>query len=260
MYTSKLAHHLRSHDVDWSAYAEVYDLMAANNPAYQHLVAAMRTSVSSWCLRPGAAIADLGAGTGNFSIELAQLFPQCTVWHLDIDRVMVERAQTKALALGLDNMRFLTSPVDAATFAPGTLDGVVTVHALYAFPEPRKVISHLFDWLRPGGYLFACNAGRQLDMADWSKYLLGESVKRRGLLGTVKFFYRAREVSAQNRRIAALQRAGIYWTHSHEEFRQSFVAAGFTIRRSLVAYRGASDIVEARRPEPVKTEPWELVI
>src|SRR5262245_58428736 len=38
-------------DVNWSAYAEVYDLMAANNPAYQHLVAAMRTAISSWCLK-----------------------------------------------------------------------------------------------------------------------------------------------------------------------------------------------------------------
>ncbi len=83
-------------NVDWNSYAEVYDLMADNNPAYQDLIAQFKHAIATWCIEPRSTLADLGAGTGNFSIELAQAFPTCQVIHLDANPEMNHLAERHA--------------------------------------------------------------------------------------------------------------------------------------------------------------------
>ena len=35
-------------NVNWHSYAEVYDLMADNNPAYQDLIVQFKQAIASW--------------------------------------------------------------------------------------------------------------------------------------------------------------------------------------------------------------------
>src|SRR6266446_3556848 len=82
--------------VNWSAYATQYDLMAERNPAYQELLDHCVSTVRQWPLRAGDAIADFGAGTGNFSIALARALPEASVLHLELDAQMLAVAEAKA--------------------------------------------------------------------------------------------------------------------------------------------------------------------
>ncbi len=235
-------------NVNWHSYAEVYDLMADNNPAYQDLIAQFQQAIAAWRIEPHSQLADLGAGTGNFSIKLAQSFPTCQVIHLDANAEMNRLAERKTCGRHASNLRFVTADIGAAPFQPESLSAITTVHALYAFPQPPAVIANMFKWLQPGGYLFACDAGRMGRVPEWAMYLFRELYRRQGLRRTVEFFYRARVVTQQNRLIAKAQREGLYWTHTHAEFRAAIEAAGFEVLAAREVYRGNSDLVIARKP------------
>lgn len=234
--------------VDWSSYAEAYDLMAVNNPAYQELLEEFRQTIAQWRLEPHSTLAELGAGTGNFSIELACAFPDCVVVHLDADPGMNRIAASKASMQNLQNMRFLSEDIQEVQFQAESLAALVMVHALYTFPNPREVISKTFQWLAPGGYLFVCDVGGVAQVSDWTRYLFRESYRHQGLWRTVQFFYKGRVVAQQNRRIARAQKAGLYWTHTLAEFRAAFEAIGFEITIGQKTYRNTSDLIVARKP------------
>ncbi len=234
--------------VDWNSYAEVYDLMADNNPAYQDIIGQFKHAIAGWRIEPRSTLADLGAGTGNFSIELAHAFPACHVTHLDANAEMNRLAERKAQDHHIKNLCFTTTDIGAASFQAGSLTAITTVHALYAFPRPRDVIAMMFEWLKPGGYLFACDAGRMGKLSEWAVYLMSEFYRRHGLLQTAQFTYRARAVTQQNRLIAKAQREGVYWTHTHAEFCAAIKSAGFEILTAREVYRGNSDLVVARKP------------
>ena len=239
---------------DWRAYAQVYDLMAAHNPAYLDLLVRFRTVVHDWKLPPGAHLVDLGAGTGNFSLELARAFPASPVTHLDSNAGMNEQAERKALQSGCHNLRVLTRDIadaigDAqALFAPGSLSAVTTVHALYAFPDPPAVLAAAYRWLKPGGHLLACDAGRMSSVLGWAAYVLAHHARRHGMLASWRFYLQARSVATLNRPLRQAQREGRLWRHTSAQFSAAIEAAGFEVLQAHEVYRGNSDFVVARKP------------
>lgn len=234
--------------VDWRSYASVYDEMAAINPAYAELVARYRGVLAACALEPDDLIVDLGAGTGNFSLEAAALWPGCRVLHVDADEGMNARAASKREARGLANLEIVAEDADAFGLEDGTASLVTAVHALYAFRDPEAVVRRMHGWLRPGGTVFACDPGRVIDVRDWARYLFRASLLDRGLWHTARTFYRAREVARQNRRIASAQAGGTYWLHDLTGFRRTFEDAGFVVHDAWVAYRGCSDVLIASKP------------
>lgn len=49
--------------VDWSSYAEVYDMILDYNPAYQELIIKFQDAIADWQIAAPASILDIGAGT-----------------------------------------------------------------------------------------------------------------------------------------------------------------------------------------------------
>ncbi|HET6980716.1 MAG TPA: methyltransferase domain-containing protein [Myxococcaceae bacterium] len=234
--------------VDWDRYASSYDLLAENNPPYQALVEEVVGLVTQLGVRPGALIADLGAGSGNISVPLAERHPQAHVVHVDSATAMNARAQAKAARRRLPNHR--VEPCDAweAPFRPGELTVAVMVNALYALPRPREYLARVFEWLEPGGFLVVSDPGRVVNVLDWSLFLLKHSLGTHGLAHTLSVFRKTRIASAENRKIGREQRRGRYWTHDLEEFRSAVEVAGFEVLEAHVTYRGGSDLVVARKP------------
>jgi ubiquinone/menaquinone biosynthesis C-methylase UbiE len=240
-----------SERVDWQSYAAVYDLMTELNPAYQELVDSYRRFLATQWLHPDDLILDLGAGTGNFSMVAADEWPLCRVLHVDASDAMVAQARRKSSALGLQNIDFCTEDVADLDLPPESAALITVVHALYSFPDPIAVIHQLFRWLTPGGTVFACDPGRPLDMREWTRYIFRSSAAERGWLETARLFWRARGVVGQNRRIARGQADGAYWRHDLHGFAEAFADAGFDVMQCRPAYRGASDLLIARKALPV---------
>ncbi|MEM6633536.1 MAG: hypothetical protein AAF694_27940 [Bacteroidota bacterium] len=61
--------------VDWSSYAQKYDMLLTYNPFYQQLFLEVVEIAHTWEIPKGGGIVDIGAGTGNYSLEWAQFFP-----------------------------------------------------------------------------------------------------------------------------------------------------------------------------------------
>lgn len=234
--------------VDWERYASAYDVLADNNPAYQSLVDEVTRLVSGLEPRAGGIIADLGAGSGNVSIRLAETHPHAQVVHVDSAAAMNDRARAKAAARSLSNYRIWTSDAWGAAFSPGELTGAVMVHALYTLPCAREYLGKVLEWLEPGGFLVACDPGRMMNVLDWSVFLLGHSLRTHGLRHTLSLFRNSRVAAAENRKIGREQRRRQYWTHDLHEFRSEIETSGFQVLEARVTYRGASDLVVARKP------------
>lgn len=233
--------------VNWSSYAEIYDLMAKHNPAYQAIIAQFRQNIRTWNAPNGAQLYDLGAGTGNFSLELAKHFSQCHITHVDSDIAMNSLAQSKAREGGIVNIEFVEADLQTFDLAAESVAAISCVHALYALPDPQQVIHRMCRWLKPNGYLFVCDLGRVLQIGDWAKYLFAEVMREHGFLKAVALFYKGRAVAEHNKLIAAAQRSGRYWVHSHTDFVGAFERAGFSILSSSEIYRGYSDIVLCKK-------------
>ena len=56
-------------------------------------------------LRPSARVADLGAGTGYFSVRLARAVPQGRVWALDLEPNLVRYLHDRARRENLGNLQ-----------------------------------------------------------------------------------------------------------------------------------------------------------
>lgn len=234
--------------VDWSAYAEEYDVMARHNPAYQELVAHCIRSVTAWPLKPGDTVADFGAGTGNFSLALAQALPDIQVLHLDSDEQMLRIAATKADMADVKNWRAVAIDLERESWELPELAGAVSVHCIYAMRNPRQFICRLRTQLRQGGHLYACDFAREMNVRDWARYLLAESLRANGVWHTAGLFVRCGQVRRQNRRVAECQREGTYWTHNLSEFRAVFEAAGIEVLcASNILYRGYDDLIVGRK-------------
>ncbi len=234
--------------VDWDRYARDYDHLARSNPAYQELIEDFEREILRWNLSPHDVIADLGAGTGNFSLKAAQLFPDIDVIHVDQSREMNAVAQGKANRGQLHRMEIRRAELQSCSFLPGSLAAIVCVHALYAVPQPGVLLMRMHEWLRPGGMAYLADIGRSLPVRTWAAYLFRQNLARRGWLKTIALMGRCWSVAVQNRRIALTRATGTYWRHSHEEFRRAVEAAGFVVLRAHIAYNGITDVAIARKP------------
>lgn len=234
--------------VDWTAYAREYDLLMDNNPPYQELVRDCREAVRTWSLAPGSTLADLGGGTGNFSIPLALDYPEVRVVHVERDFGMLRVAKEKAARAAVQNWSLVESDIDAALTNLPDLDGVVTINVLYTLEHPLVSISHIAEKLRFGAYWYACDLGRRMRVWDWGRYLLIRALPKHGIRGTIRLLKMTQAVREQNRRIADLQRTGRFWTHTLAEFEAAFRHAGLEVlHASDRLYREYNDLIIARR-------------
>ena len=234
--------------MDWSKYAQVYDFMSENNPAYQQLIIEMRVaSVGALATLDGEefSILDIGAGTGNLTVQLASTFPKATVIHVDPDDEMLHRAKEKAAALDISNIEFLKSKAEDLHFADQSFDLVTSMHSLYAISDPSDLIRKVAGWLRSGGSAVMCDFGRVMNTTDWSKYLLKSWHRKYGFFRTAILGARALSVRSSNNEISKKQKSGEYWTHGLEEFEGLFREAGLRVVSSSETYRGFSDLVVA---------------
>jgi SAM-dependent methyltransferase len=106
-------------------------------------------------LAEGMRVLDLGSGLGHVSQLVAEIVgPGGGVVGVDGDPRMVEHAERRRAAAGLDHVRFLEG--DARTFRDAEpFDAVVERLCLFHLPQPVDVVRHHLAALRPGGIFAA---------------------------------------------------------------------------------------------------------
>ena len=105
-------------------------------------------------LRPGMAVADIGAGTGLF-VELfaEKVGSEGKLYAVDIAPKFVEHLRQRAAAQGLSNVTAILGKEDAVSLPTDSLDVAFVCDAYHHFEYPQSVLASIYQALRPGGAL-----------------------------------------------------------------------------------------------------------
>ena len=116
---------------------------------------------------PGERALDVGCGTGATTLELApRVGPGGTVLAIDISAPMLELAQQRCAAQGLEQVRFLCADAQSHGFEPAAHDLLISRFGVMFFGDPVAAFGNLRIALRPGGRLgFVCWAA--LERNPW---------------------------------------------------------------------------------------------
>ena len=105
-------------------------------------------------LEPGMAVLDVGCGPGRLTIPLArQVGQHGEVVAMDIQDGMLRRAQEKAGAANLANIRFLQAGAGEGKLPHDHFDRALLVTVLGEIPDREAALREIFAALKPGGLL-----------------------------------------------------------------------------------------------------------
>ncbi len=114
-------------------------------------------------LNPGGTWADLGAGSGAFTLALRELVgAEANIYALDKDRARLSELEEayRARFENSTNLHILAAdfsrPLDALTGSAQRLpllDGILMANSLHFFKDKEKVLRHVQKFLKPGGVL-----------------------------------------------------------------------------------------------------------
>jgi ubiquinone/menaquinone biosynthesis C-methylase UbiE len=105
-------------------------------------------------IAPGSVVADVGAGSGYFTLKMASLVgPKGTVYATDIQPGMLDIIRDKLKGTPVNNVRLVLGAPNDPKLPDATLDLVLMVDVYHEIHEPQAVLRHLRNALKPGGRL-----------------------------------------------------------------------------------------------------------
>jgi SAM-dependent methyltransferase len=118
----------------------------------REIAAVNDTAIELLAARPGERICEIGFGPGRTLARLAASGAQ--VIGVDVSAAMVTVAgRRNAAAVAAGQIRLVGGDGTALPVDDGALDGVLSVHSVYFWPDPAAVLAEVRRALRPGGRL-----------------------------------------------------------------------------------------------------------
>lgn len=105
-------------------------------------------------LKPGMFVGDVGAGTGFYSLRMAQLVaPGGKVFSNDIQQAMLDRLKKNAAAKNVTNIETILGNESDPHLPLNILDLVVMVDVYHELSRPQRMLDHIRDSLKANGEL-----------------------------------------------------------------------------------------------------------
>jgi SAM-dependent methyltransferase len=108
--------------------------------------------IKALALKPNAAVADIGAGTGYFSARIASMVPRGSVYAVDLEPDMVRYLGERAKRDNLANLKSIQGRPDDARL-PAPVDVVLLVDVYHHIENREGYFRKLAASLRPSGRL-----------------------------------------------------------------------------------------------------------
>jgi ubiquinone/menaquinone biosynthesis C-methylase UbiE len=120
----------------------------------REVFAKRRQIVAACGLRPGMAVADVGAGTGLFTrLFAAAVGPEGRVYAVDIAPRFVEHVEKTCLEAGFQNVRGVVCTPASVGLPANSIDLAFICDTYHHFEFPQKTMASIHRALRPGGKL-----------------------------------------------------------------------------------------------------------
>jgi len=107
--------------------------------------------VEAMQLKATDVVADIGAGTGYFSIRIARKVPQGSVIGEDIQPEMIGLMKVKLAETGITNVKPLLGTTEDPKLPAGGVDKVLMVDAYHEFDKPLEMMQGIVKGLKPDG-------------------------------------------------------------------------------------------------------------
>jgi arsenite methyltransferase len=105
-------------------------------------------------IEPGSLVLDLGCGAGTDLLIAAQMTgPDGRVIGVDMTASMLEQARASAQAMGLQNVEFHESLIEALPIEDASVDVVISNGVIDLVPDKDAVFDEIDRVLQPGGRL-----------------------------------------------------------------------------------------------------------
>jgi ubiquinone/menaquinone biosynthesis C-methylase UbiE len=118
-------------------------------------VFAKRSEIVAACkLKPGMAVADVGAGTGLFTRLFAkEVGSDGQVFAVDITPKFLEHIQRTSRAAGLRNVTPVLCSQDSVDLPPNSVEVAFVCDTYHHFEFPERTLASLYRAIKPGGRL-----------------------------------------------------------------------------------------------------------
>lgn len=179
-------------ELHWSRYAVSYDKLLLNFPEYIRLLENVVSRVSG-----SRRILDLGAGTGNATLQLLQSGNDMEVCSVEPNHAMAQQLISKVEALEnststsyfsrLQLMKESILQLDEfpKLLRPGSYDAALMVNVLYAVDDPQKCMEKVGKLIRRGGKVVISTPHQQTDV-DHLFDVLREALESQGLFDALR--------------------------------------------------------------------------
>lgn len=113
-------------------------------------------------LKPGMTVADVGSGTGLYTLDLARAVgPAGAVFAVDIIPHFLRHVGKQAARAGLSNVTLVQSTTDALGLPPASVDLVFLCDVYHHLERPAATLAAIRGALRPGGALILIDLARE---------------------------------------------------------------------------------------------------
>lgn len=199
----------------WNRFAKGY----AKRPVADQQSYEKKLEVTRGYLRPDMEVMEFGCGTGSTALIHAPYVKH--ILAIDISSKMIEIAQGKADAAGVENITFKQQTIDELDVPDGTFDAVLGLSILHLLKNKEDAIAKVYRALKPGGF-FVSSTGCLGENLSILKLILPIGYFL-GLLPLVQFF-------------------------TVKELKDSLTGAGFEIDHEWQPGKGNSVFIVAKKP------------
>ena len=106
-------------------------------------------------LKPGEVVADIGAGSGYHTFQIAPLVGKDgRVYAVDIQPEMLAFIETKARELRMDNIKLQLGNEQKTSLGAGSVDKILLVDVYHELSYPFEMALDMLAALKPGGQLY----------------------------------------------------------------------------------------------------------
>ena len=102
-------------------------------------------------LKPTDVVADIGAGTGFFSFQMAPKVSKGKVLAVDIQPEMIAYLNEGKTKHNVTNVEPILSTESDPKLSANSIDMAILIDAYHEFSYPHEMIQHIADALKPGG-------------------------------------------------------------------------------------------------------------
>ena len=153
-------------DPDWQRWVNTFERPGREVYDKRHAI------VEASGLRPGMAVADIGAGTGLFTRLFApRVEPGGTVYAIDISRTFIENILRTCREQGLTNVEGIVNTPEDIGLPTGSIDLAFITDTYHHFEYPQQTLASIHRALRSDGRVIIIDFRR--DPRTSSRWVMG---------------------------------------------------------------------------------------